>query len=67
MCQPVYIYPTSVFPPSSNLSTPFSQTIGAAFGAKKVSIAGESVTLGIWVCHPLCVCCGGVQLVHYLG
>lgn len=25
------------------------QTIGAAFGAKKVSIAGESVTLGIWV------------------
>ena len=25
------------------------QTIGAAFGAKKVSISGESVTLGIWV------------------
>lgn len=24
------------------------QTIGAAFGAKKVSIGGESVTLGIW-------------------
>ncbi len=27
----------------------FPQTIGAAFGAKKVSIDGESVTLGIWV------------------
>ena len=26
-----------------------SQTIGAAFGAKKVSVQGESVTLGIWV------------------
>ena len=25
------------------------QTIGAAFGAKKVSVQGESVTLGIWV------------------
>ena len=25
------------------------QTIGAAFGAKKVSVNEESVTLGIWV------------------
>lgn len=29
------------------------QTIGAAFGAKKVSIGGESVTLGIWVSYSL--------------
>ena len=25
------------------------QTIGAAFGAKKMSVGGESLTLGIWV------------------
>lgn len=31
-----------------NSNAPYQSTIGAAFGAKKVSISGESVTLGIW-------------------
>ncbi|EDV22860.1 uncharacterized protein TRIADDRAFT_28357 [Trichoplax adhaerens] len=29
-------------------STPYQNTIGAAFGAKKVSVAGRAITLGIW-------------------
>ena len=43
----------SLRPPPLPLSLPpfhiCQQTIGAAFGAKKVSVSGESVTLGIWV------------------
>jgi len=31
-----------------NANAPYQSTIGAAFGAKKVSVSGESVTLGIW-------------------
>ena len=31
-----------------NSNAPYQSTIGAAFGAKKVSMNGESVTLGIW-------------------
>ncbi|XP_064382769.1 ras-related protein Rab-24-like [Halichondria panicea] len=31
-----------------NSNAPYQSTIGAAFGAKKVSVQGESVTLGIW-------------------
>jgi Ras-related protein Rab-24 len=31
-----------------NAQAPYQSTIGAAFGAKKVSVNGESVTLGIW-------------------
>ena len=55
-CQSVVPHPPALLvpehPPPSTPSPPSPlplQTIGAAFGAKKVSIGGESVTLGIWV------------------
>ena len=44
------IHPSLHFPSSTPSSFHIcQQTIGAAFGAKKVSVSGESVTLGIWV------------------
>ena len=43
------------------------QTIGAAFGAKKVSISGESVTLGIWVNGTTLVCCAGTSASVHLS
>lgn len=60
MSLPLLIYVQPVFP---------FQTIGAAFGAKKVSVQGESVTLGIWVCSltlDRMILWGGTDIVDHV-